>query len=213
MIIIYNFSILQKQTTNMLNTSEIVCDICYDDEYDCDPKNFCCGINVCDMCDFKSYGACYIHEPEEINRKIKCDDCEKIATNVTSGCCEYCDKDLCMKCICFYDFGSCVCYDVNCIEKAFVELYEVEEWDAESRSPDCTAGDCCTAANCCTACEVVKQDYIQSCLDDRPNKNEDSVYDNYDESDDDDESHYESDDESDTPSDDGSDEELLAIIN
>tara|TARA_B100000780_G_scaffold2052_1_gene1783 strand:+ start:601 stop:1143 length:543 start_codon:yes stop_codon:yes gene_type:complete len=180
----------------MLNTTGIYCDICYDETYDCDPKNFCCGINVCDLCDFKSLGACYIHEPEEINRKIKCDDCEKIATSVTSGCCDFCDNLVCMKCMYFHDVGSCICYDVKCLEKTFVTLYKAEEWD-------CPSDIVCNPDNCCTLCEVEKQEYIQTCLEDRPNKNEDSVY----------ESDDESNDETDTPSEDGSDEELLAIIN
>ena len=53
-------------------------DICYIDMYEA--KNTCCGFNVCAKCNFKSYGACYVHEREKINREVQCNDCGEIAT-------------------------------------------------------------------------------------------------------------------------------------
>ena len=127
----------------------MMCDICYDDIDKV--KNSCCGFNICYMCDFKSYGACYIHEREKINLEIECEDCEEIATTITAGICEYCDKQLCLKCISVYEFGLCICYDEKCLEKVFIEMYSDDYWACSDCSPD----------DCCSDCEIDKDEFIR----------------------------------------------------
>ncbi|AET73206.1 hypothetical protein PGAG_00317 [Phaeocystis globosa virus 12T] len=125
------------------------CDICYIDMYEA--KNTCCGFNVCAKCNFKSYGACYVHEREKINREVQCNDCGEIATAITSGICEYCDKKLCLKCISVDGFGLHICYDVKCLEKAFIEMCSSLHWGCN----DCTRDDCCSNH------QVDKKDFIR----------------------------------------------------
>ena len=62
-------------------------------------QNACCGIKVCLPCDARVFGRCYIHEREEINERIYCEECEIQGTMMTIHWCDDCDRELCSNCL------------------------------------------------------------------------------------------------------------------
>jgi hypothetical protein len=130
----------------------MTCDICLNN--DVEIKKKCCGVKVCDMCDYKSFGLCYIHEREKINTESICDNCDKLCPSIaTSGICEICEKNLCMECIGLYEFCLCICKDKNCLRKYWEKL------SIETMGYDCDCTHCVLRKmkfirDHCTQCEV-----------------------------------------------------------
>ena len=88
------------------------CNVCF-------KKNYiikkCCNINYCYYCYCRLHSFCCICEKNELNKKIKCSNCNKNTKIIDLYECIICYEKKCNKCILINKYHSNLCCNQNCI--------------------------------------------------------------------------------------------------
>ena len=103
----------------IINSNNKKCDICYNNT---NIKKECCGIKICNLCDYKFHGLCCVCEKDTINKEFNCFTCTKNINILNSGWCIYCGKNHCETCLHINYKSLSICNNQICKSSWFSKL-------------------------------------------------------------------------------------------